>query len=175
MLVKCGGSMIETIYKRRSIRKYQDKPIEEEKLNEVLRCAMYAPSAMNKQPWDFIVCTKRELLDEIQKIHPYSSMLKTAPCCIIVTGNTKTEYATGSYIQDCAAAVENLLLGAASVGLGTCWLGIYPDKKRQEAFREFLNMPQEIMPFCAIAIGYPNEEIMTPNRFDKSKIHFDKW
>ncbi len=167
--------MLDVIYKRRSIRKYQNKPVEKEKITEVLRCAMHAPSAMNKQPWEFVVCDKREVLDEIQKIHPYSQMLKTAPCCIVVAGNLITQYAEGSYIQDCAAAVENLLLGATSVGLGTCWLGIYPDKQRQEAFRELFNMPKDMMPFCAIAIGYPDEEKYSPDRFDSKKVHFNRW
>lgn len=71
--------MLDVIYKRRSIRKYQNKPVEEEKLNEVLKAAMYAPSGMNKQPWHFIVCKERKTLDEVQKIHPYSSMLSSAP------------------------------------------------------------------------------------------------
>ena len=167
--------MLDVIYGRRSIRKYEQKPVEDEKLNEILRAAMYAPSAMNKQPWRFIVCKERNTLDEIQKIHPYSAMLKTAPCCIIVCGDTDMEYAQGSYIQDCAACVENLLLAAKSLGLGTCWLGIHPDKNRQEDFRKAFNMPGNVAPFCAIALGYPNEEIATPNRFDKSKIHFEKW
>lgn len=167
--------MLDVIYGRRSIRKYQQKPVEDEKLNEILRAAMYAPSAMNKQPWRFVVCKERKTLDEIQKIHPYSSMLKTAPCCIVVCADTDMEYAQGSYIQDCAASVENLLLAAKYLGLGTCWLGIYPDVNRQDEFKKFFNMPKNIVPFCAVALGYPNEEIVTPNRFDKSKIHFEKW
>ncbi len=167
--------MLDVIYKRRSSRKYQDKPVEREKINEILRCAMYAPSGMNKQPWEFIVCLERETLDEIQKIHPYSQMLKTAPCCIIAAGDTNVQYAQGSYIQDCAAAVENLLLGAASLGLGSCWLGVYPDENRQEAFRKLFNMPSHIAPFCAIALGYPDEHKEMPDRFSADKVHFEKW
>ena len=70
---------------------------------------------------------------------------------------------------------EAKITAAKSLGLGTCWLGIYPDKNRQEDFRKTFNMPENIAPFCAIALGYPNEEIAMPNRFDKSKIHFEKW
>ena len=136
---------------------------------------MYAPSGMNKQPWEFIVCLERETLDEIQKIHPYSQMLKTAPCCIIAAGDTNVQYAQGSYIQDCAAAVENLLLGAASLGLGSCWLGVYPDENRQEAFRKLFNMPSHIAPFCAIALWYPDEHKEMPDRFNADKVHFEKW
>ena len=167
--------MLDVIYGRRSIRKYKNKPIEDEKLTEVMRAAMYAPSAMNKQPWRYIVCKDRNTLDAIQKIHPYSAMLKTAPCCIIVCGDIVHEYAEGSYIQDCAASAQTILLAAKSLSLGTCWLGIYPDKQRQEKFKEYFGMPENIKPFCAIAIGYPDEDITMPNRFDKSKIHTERW
>ena len=167
--------MLDVIYKRRSIRKYQNKPVEEEKLNEVLKAAMYAPSGMNKQPWHFIVCKERKTLDEVQKIHPYSSMLSSAPCCIIVAGDTKMEHAKGSYIQDCAAAVENLLLAACALELGTCWLGIYPDKTRQGQFKKLFNMPSDIEPLCVVALGYPDEKKDMPQRFDQSKVHFEKW
>ncbi len=167
--------MLDVIYDRRSIRKYQNKPIEDEKLNEILRAGMYAPSGMNKQPWTFVVCTERNTLDEVQKIHPYSSMLSSAPCCIIVCGDTKVQYTDSSYIQDCAARVENMLLAACSMGLGSCWLGIYPDKSRQKDFRKLFNMPDYIEPFCVVALGYPDEQKAMPNRFDKAKIHYEKW
>lgn len=167
--------MFDVIYGRRSIRKYQNKPIEKEKLNEVLRAAMYAPSAMNKQPWHFVVCEDRAVLGEIQRIHAHASMLESAPCCIVVAGDLDAQYMEGSYIQDCAAAVENLLLAAYSVGLGTCWLGVYPDPQRQENFRKFFKMPENIKPFCAIAIGYPDEKKELPDRFSESKIHYEQW
>lgn len=167
--------MLDVIYGRRSIRKYQNKPVEDEKLNEILRAGMYAPSGMNKQPWHFIVCKDRQTLDGVQKIHPYSSMLSSAPCCIIVCGDTKTQYTQGSYIQDCAACSENMLLAAYSLGLGTCWLGVYPNKDMQGDFRKFFEMPDYIEPFCVVALGYPDEQKAMPDRFSADKVHFEKW
>lgn len=167
--------MLNTIYERRSIRKYLEKPVEESLVLEVLKAAMYAPSAMNKQPWQFVVCNNRESIKKVQNIHPYSGMLSTAPVCILVCGDTNEEYAKGFYLTDCSAATENLLLGAKALGLDTCWLGVYPHKDIEQALSEAFNLPEHIKPLAAIALGYGDEKKETPQRFDSNKIHFNNW
>lgn len=166
--------MLDIIYSRRSVRKYKNTPVEKEKLNEVLKAAMYAPSACNKQPWHYILCTDRQVINKVRSIHPYASMLDSAPACIIVCGDSELEYADGSYVQDCAASTQNILLAAKSLGLDTCWLGIYPTELEPK-FSELFKLPDTIKPFCAIAIGYGDEQKQKPDRFDENKIHYNKW
>lgn len=167
--------MLETIYERRSVRKYLDKPVDKKTVEEILKAGMYAPSAVNKQPWHFIVCDTREAVERVHKLHPYSTMLKTAPVCILVFGDTDLEFCPGFYITDCSAATENILLAAKALGLDTCWLGIYPHKDMQEAFSKEFNLPKNIIPFAAIALGYGDEKKELPERFDAKKIHYNKW
>jgi nitroreductase len=164
--------MIEAIYKRRSIRKYKSTPVSEEQIRKLLEAAMMAPSARNRQPWHFVVCTDRDQIDRLRKAHPYSSMLAEAPLCIAVCADPDE---TGYYQQDCGAATQNLLLAACDMGLGTCWLGVAPRPDRMKAVAEVLGLPDGIVPFNLIAVGYPDEERPTPDRFDESRIHYDRW
>ena len=161
------------IEKRRSIRKYQtDKPITKEQLNRLLKAAMMAPSACNSRPWEFIAITKREILDEIVKIHPNASMLKTATAAIIVVAIPKIGKPEGYYPQDCGAATQNILLEAASMGLGTCWCGVYPRDERVASFRKLFNISEPKIPMNVIAIGIPDEAPDQKGFFEESKITF---
>ena len=163
--------MNELIEKRRSIRKFQsDKPVTVEQLDRLLEAAMLAPSACNSRPWEFIAVTKREVLDKITEVHPYTQMLRTATAAIIVVAIPKTGDPEGYFPQDCAAATQNILLEAADMGLGACWCGVYPRDVRIASIRELLHIPEPKIPFNVIAIGVPGEE---PNRrgfFEKSKV-----
>jgi len=165
--------MNETIEKRRSIRKYKaDEPVSREQLKSLLEAAMLAPSACNSRPWEFIAVTKRDDLDEIARVHPYAKMCETAAAAIIVVAIPQTGMPAGYFPQDCAAATENILLEAASIGLGTCWCGVYPKEQRIMSIRKIFNIPEPKIPFNIIAIGTPNE---TPNRkgfYDESKVTY---
>lgn len=167
--------MINTIYNRRSVRKYLDKPVKEDDLNEILKAGMYAPSAVNKQPWHFIVIKDKKILNDIKNIHPYSTSLQTAPIAIIVCGDTELEFAKDFYLSDCAAVTQNILLAAKELGLDTCWMGIFPWEKLTEDFEKYFKLPANVKPYSVIALGYGAEEKARPERFDKSKIHIDKW
>ena len=116
----------EAILTRRSIRAYTDQPVSEELIHKLLVAAMSAPSAANGQPWQFAVITERRLLDALADFLPFGKMLKQAPLAIIVCGETKSSALEGYWVQDCAAATENLLLAAHVLGLGGVWLGVYP-------------------------------------------------
>jgi nitroreductase len=149
--------------------------VETETTHELLEAAMSAPSAGNEQPWQFVVITERWLLNEIPKHHPYSSMLPGAALAILVCGDLKQEKHPGFWVQDCAAASQNILLAAHARGLGAVWLGIHPRKKRVEAIGRLFGLPVGIVPFCLIAIGHPAEEKTPPQRYDLTRIHHNKW
>lgn len=167
--------MLNTIFNRRSVRKYIDKPVEKEKIEEILKAGMYAPSACNKQPWHFIVCGERHVIDEIRKIHPYSAMLKEAPLCIIVCGDTELEMVPKMYTVDCSAATQNILLAAKSLDLDSCWLGVYLNNAVGEELSKYFKLPENIKPFSVIALGYSNENIAHPDRFRPERIHYNNW
>ena len=165
--------MSELMEKRRSIRKYKtNKLVTKEQLNRLLEAAMMAPSACNSRPWEFIAVTKREDLNEIARVHPYAKMCETAAAAIIVVAIPQTGVPADYFPQDCAAATENILLEAASMGLGTCWCGVYPKEEKVASIRKLFNVPKPKIPFNVIAIGTPNE---TPKRrgfFEESKVTY---
>ena len=166
---------METILSRRSIRKYTKESVSDEIVKELLTAAMSAPSALNEQPWHFIVIRNRQILDEIPKIQPYSKMLRDAPVAVVVCGDLNLEKAKGFWILDCSAATQNILIAAQAKGLGTVWLGFYPRDDRIKGLQELLDIPEHIIPFSVIPIGYPAEQKPPANRYNESRIHYDRW
>lgn len=169
------SGILETIYTRRSIRKYKPELVTEEKIEVILKAGMYAPSAGNQQPWHFVVIKDRELLDTIPGFHPHAQMLRTANCAILVCADIKSEKHKGMWIQDCSACTQNILLAAHSFGIGSVWLGIYPREERMSGIIQLLNLPEHIVPFSLISLGYPAENPVQPDRYDVSRIHNNKW
>lgn len=161
------------IFARRSIRKYQNKTLEAEKLTKILEAAMSAPTARNKQPWRFITVQSEESKNKIMNAHPYSLMLRTAPCVVIVCADTNE--ATDFFQQDCASAIQNMLLSATDLGLGSVWLGVYPNKARAEGISKAFNLPKNIIPVGIVVLGYADETKGRENRFDAGKIHKETW
>jgi nitroreductase len=167
---------MEAIKKRRSIRKYTNQAVSDEQIKILLEAAMSAPSAGNEQPWHFIVIKERHLLDEVPKYHPYSSMLKQAPVAVLVCADTKlNKYNMDYWVQDCAAATENLLVAVAAQGLGAVWLGVYPGQERVAGLRQLFNVPEEVIPFALVPIGYPAEYKDPENRYREDRIHLNRW
>lgn len=167
---------MKEIFNRRSIRKYQDKPIEEELIQKLLRAAMYAPSAGNEKPWQFIVIKDRNKLDEINTFHPHTQMLKEAPLAILVCADRSNLKYDGAYwIQDMAACTQNILLEGEYLGLGTCWCGIYPSEEREERLKEMFKIPENFTPFSLVAVGYPAEERQVRERYNPDRVHYEKW
>jgi nitroreductase len=169
------GKYVEAILARRSIRKYTKDPVPDDVINDLLKAAMSAPSAVNEQPWQFIVITDRKILDEIPKFHPYSQMLRTAPVAILVCGDLELEKAKGYWVQDCSAATENILIAAQDKGLGAVWLGIYPREDRVTNLQKLLGVPEHVIPFSLVSLGYPAEQKPPANRYDESRVHHDQW
>ena len=166
---------MDTILSRRSIRRYQNRPVEEALVEYCLRSAMAAPSAHNQQPWAFVVIDDRELLDAIPGFHPYSRMLYEAPMAILVCGDERELKSADFWPQDCAAAVENILLAACSRGLGSVWMGVYPKEPIMQGFRRLLNMPGYLVPFALVALGYGAEEKEPSERYDPGRVRRNAW
>ncbi len=167
--------LLEGIYTRRSIRKYKDEKLSDHQIHSLLKAGMQAPSAMNCQPWHFIVIRERNKLQEIMNIHPYAQMLKDADVAILVLGDTKLEHGPGYWVVDCGAATQNILLAAHGMELGAVWIGIQPRAARKKAFKELFNLPLHIMSFALVSVGFPAEQKSVVDRFVPGKIHYEEW
>ena len=164
---------MDAIFHRTSIRKYTGQPVEDDKIQRLLRAAMAAPSAGNQQPWEFYVVTDREALRELSECSPYAGMLREAPLGIVVC--CKGDCKMPEYAQiDCSAAVENLLLEADFLGLGAVWLGIAPLQERMDAAGKILGIPEYLYAYSFVACGYPAEEKEQQDRYDEGRIHYVK-
>jgi nitroreductase len=164
---------VQTIFARRSIRKYTDEPVSEADIQTLLEAAMSAPSASNRKPWRFIVVTERQTLDALAEAHPHGKMLFQAPLCIVVCGDL-TDRET-YWVQDCSAATENLLLAATALGLGAVWLGVHPKEPRIAFTRPILDLPETVTPLNLIPIGHPAEEKEPRTQYDESRVHRERW
>jgi nitroreductase len=167
--------MDDPVLARRSIRKYTRDPVDDERVERLLRAAMAAPSAGNQQPWQFIVVGDRAVLDAVPEVHPYASMITQAPLAIVICGDRRVSRWPQYWDQDCAAATENLLIAAQQLGLGAVWLGVHPLAERVEGVRRLLGIPEEVVPFAIVPIGWPAERKQPADRFDASRVHIDHW
>ena len=159
------------LYTRVSIRKYQDRPIEKEKTEAMLRAAMQAPSAANQQPWEFYVVTNKEKLYALSRVSPYAGMTKDAPAAIVSV--YRKDCAIPAYAQiDLSITMENLWLETDAQGLGGVWLGIAPQEERMKAVEDVLGLPDTVRAFAIFPYGYPAEERRQQDRFDPSRIHY---
>ncbi len=166
---------IESILTRRSIRKYTGEPVSEEQLHTILRTGFSAPTAKNTRPWQFLVIRNPETLLAITKAHPYSSMLPEAGCAILVCGDATVNASQGYLLQDCSAAMENMLLAAHALGLGAVWLGVAPREERIAALRELLSIPEQSHPIALMAVGHPAEQRPAPDRYEQDKVFYEHW
>lgn len=167
--------ILSAIHTRRSVRRYTESPVSEEHKEALLRAAMAAPSAGNSQPWRFVVVDDKTLLARIPAIHPHVGMAKDAPLGVLVCGDTNAEKYPGFWVQDCSAAVQNILLAAAGLGLGAVWTGIHPLEDRSAAFRKLFGLPETVVPLGFIVIGHPADKPSPADRFDAGKIHYNHW
>lgn len=166
---------LKPILERRSYRVYSDKAVPDDVLENMLRAGMYAPSAMNSQPWEFLVMKDGEKKRAVSKLVPYWSMLDKAPLGILVMANRNGYRASTKefFIQDCSAATENILLAAQAQGLGGVWLGLYPKEEPMKKIREIYGIPEHIIPFSLMSIGYPDKELHPHTTYHADKVHVD--
>jgi nitroreductase len=165
--------LIDTIFSRRSIRRYTEEPVSEEEIKTLLEAAMAAPSASNRKPWHFVVVTERETLNRLAEAHKYAKMLNEAPLCISVCGDQSVS--ERFWVQDCSAATENLLLAVTALGLGAVWCGVHPRQERVKDISKILGIDPPIVPLNIIAIGHPAEEKEPRTQYDEGKVHREKW
>lgn len=163
------------ILDRRSIRQFTEQKVDNLTIKEILTASMYAPSAVNRQPWHFVVIDDPAMLRKIMEIHPHAWMLQTASHAIVVCGDEELQHDDGYWVVDCGAATQNLLLAAFSLGLGACWVGLQPREERKTAVSRLLTLPSHVKPFALVALGYPDERKSRPQRFHPEKVKYNGW
>ena len=165
---------IEAIMSRRSIRKYKSKKIPDEIITTLLKAAMNAPSAHNKQPWHFIVVDDYETKMDVIEYHQYSKMLEQASHAIVVLGDNEIQ-TTDFWIHDCSAATENILIAANALGLGAVWLGVHPSEALIEGTKKLFDIPAHVTPLGIISLGYPEETKPPRKNYNPERVHRNKW
>lgn len=180
---------LKNIFTRHSVREFTGEEVKKEDLTAILKAAMSAPSAVNRQPWSFVIITGREILDALCEKLPFAKMLIKAGAAIVVCGlpdkskilNAAAKVVAGVslgdfWITDCSAASENILLSAHALGYGAVWTAVFPDEKKIKEVQKILGIPQDIIPLNVIPIGVPVDKNQPPkDKFKESNIHWEKW
>ena len=170
---------MNSIFTRRSIRNFKDCSVEKEKLIKILKAGMQAPSAGNQQPWEFIILDNKDIITKLKDMSPYSSSIGNAPVSILAVGNKNNMRYPQNWEQDLGAAVQNMLIQTAEEGLGSVWFGVAPIEDRIKYIKDLLELPENLIPFAVLPIGYPVEglgqENKFVNRYDEKKIHYNKY
>ena len=167
--------LIQAIFTRRSIRKFHPDPVPASDIQEILSAAMMAPSAGNQQPWQFVVISDREKLDAVVAIHGYAAMAAHAPLAVLVCGDLSLEKYSGFWVQDCSAAMQNLLLAAHAKGLGAVWCGVYPVQERITGFKSLFHLPGNVIPLGLAVMGWPAHTPESKSRFRPDRVHDNDW
>ena len=173
-----GQDVLNCIMTRTSVRQYTDQPVENEKVEAMLRAGMAAPTAVNAQPWHFVVVNDRAKLGELAAANPHAKMLESAPLAIVVCGDmTKALEGDGRqfWIQDCSAATENILLAAHAQGLGAVWTALYPMEERYTAVKEALKLPDTMIPLCTVVIGYPATQSEPKDKWKPENVSYNEF
>ena len=163
----------EALLKRRSVRKFTDEKVSDEQINELLHAAMSGPSACNKTPWEFYVIRDSEKLSSVKKASLFSRF--NSSLAIVVAGNLSRALPapiTDYWIQDCSAAIENILLRATDLGLGTVWCGAFPQKRVEDNLHGVLELPEDHIPLAIVHVGYPEETPEPRDQYDSERVHY---
>ena len=169
---------IKNIMTRVSVREFTGEKISEAQLDTLLRAAMAAPSAINRQPWAFIVVTDEAKIAQLGEALPYSRCSNKPAVAIIPCGDLSKaiEGEMGAFwINDVSAATENLLLAAHAMGLGAVWTGLHPDMNRAKLVQEMLGLPEHIIPLCVVPVGVPAEQPEIKDKYKTENIHYNAW
>lgn len=189
LMLSCGGAVeqeaeakiegysdkeaIENIFERKSVRVYkQDKPVEQEKIELLLKAGMAAPTAMDKRPWELYVMTDKEAMVKLSEGLKYAPMLAKAPLAIVVCGDTEV---SDIWYIDCSAVTQNILLAAEALDLGAVWTGVYPSQELQAVVKEQLGLPENVEALAVVPIGYPEGKFEPKQKWNEAKVHTNKW
>lgn len=175
-------SILDFIFSRRSIRKFTDQEIDKDTLVKLLQAAMAAPTTANNQPWEFIVVSDKDVMDTLRKDLFFGQY--NAVSAIVVCGNMNLAFSPPSqeyWVQDCSAAIQNILLAATGLGLGSVWIGLYPLPSKIKPVRKVLDIPEYVIPLGVVYLGYPdefkeprtqyNEKVVYWQKYDKNRKH----
>lgn len=169
--------ILDIIFKRRSIRHYTDQPVEREMLIKLLRAAMAAPTACNSQPWEFVVVSQKESLDRLRGKLLFARY--NAPAAIVVCGSVDSAHNVSAarqfWVQDCSAAMENIHIAAAGLGLGSVWIGVYPLPGVMKPVRDILCIPENVIPLGMALVGYPAEEKAPRTQYDERRVYWEQY
>ena len=168
-----GKLIMNIIFKRKSIRTYLDIDVDDATVEQIIRAGMAAPSAKNQRPWEFYVVRNKETLAKLAECSPYARPVAKAPVAIVACYRTKNLFAPAMPLLDLSCCVENMLIQAAALDMGSVWLSIAPHKERQEPAKKVLNLPEDLEVFAILPIGYPVGESKVIDRFDPSRIHWE--
>ena len=166
---------MEEIFKRRSVRDFSEKEVESEKIEQLLKAAMTAPTAANQREWEFIVVTDKTLIEKLSTSTPYSKPVAKAPLAIVMLSNFKNTIFPDCWQQDLGACTQNILLEAVHLGLGGVWLAVAPSEDRMKTVSDIFSLPEDVKPFSIIALGYPREGIIPKERYEPNKVHYNKY
>jgi len=185
---ECAPSALDVIMTRASIRNFTGDPVSKEQLETILKAGMAAPTAMNVQPWRFVVVTDKDKMASVFGAGPRSGMFTTAGAVIVVCGETtfmrkpfgqpdglETEQPNIFWYEDCSAAAENILLAAHALGLGAVWTAGYPAQERIAPIAAALGIPENVVPLCIIPVGVPAEDPAPKDKWKPENIHWDQW
>jgi nitroreductase len=162
---------------RRSIRVYSPGEVSDAAVTRLLEAAMAAPSAMTKDPWRFVTIRDKRTLSKLAALHPGAAMLSSAAMGIVVCGDLDAafEQQISYLLQDCSAAIENLLLAAHAQGLGGCWVGIHPGEALIKRVKELLSLPPSFVPVAVVSLGLPGEQPPPRTRYNPDYVRAEKW
>lgn len=163
------------IFKRKSVRKFKKEKVPDELIENLIKAGMQAPSSCNSQPWEFIVVSESDDKQAISEMHQFAKPAANASHLIITLGNLNEAKVIGMIEQDLGACNENILLQATHEGLGAVWLGFHPIEERTLKLKEYLEIPDYCIPFSVICVGWPAQDGEVKLRYDKSKVHFDRF
>ena len=174
------GKMSDTlsvIHNRKSVRSFTGESVSKDTLDKIVRAGMAAPTAVNMQPWAFVVVTDRKTLDTLAAGLPYAKMLDKAGAAIVVCAIPDKAYEKSREfaIIDSTCASQNILLAVEALGLGALWTAAYPDNGRMDLVRKTLNIPQEIIPLNVIPVGHPTGKDQPKDKYKPENIHWEKW
>ena len=168
--------LFQALKTRRSVREFTGARIPAEDIREIIECGTYAPSALNAQPWHFIVVDDTSLFPDLMMIHPYISSLGSASHAIILCADKSLEHAPGNWMLDCSACIQNMLLAAHGLGYGAVWAGIYPAADRMERFSQYFKLPESVSAHSIMVVGCPKNPLpLVTDRYREEKVHLNKW
>ncbi|MGM9836950.1 MAG: nitroreductase family protein [Paludibacteraceae bacterium] len=171
------NTSVENILTRVSVRQFTGDTVSQAQIDTLLRSAMAAPSALNKQPWAFVVVTDPDLLQRIGTDFPNSRCANRPACAFVPCGDLSKaiESMPDFWVNDVSAATENILLAAHAMGLGAVWTGIHPDPVRVAQLQALLGLPEHIVPLCIVPVGVPAEAPEVKDKFDAGNVHYNRW